>query len=248
MANVSTLRANARLAAFAAYSTAALGAYEAALAVTPEARRLDLLYTSKRVIASSVLRILGVMPSVNGRVSIARRPRLVVANHRAALDIGVLLTRITGHFLSRGDLAKWPVVGRMAQRAETIFVDRASEHSGASAIRAIRRKLKAGRTVMVFPEGATFRGDEVQPFRPGAFSALRGLDAEILPVGLAYPPGTEYVDVDFVTHVRSVAARRKTPVAVTIGEPIAAEGNSRELAAEAHARVQELVRRSRRTL
>lgn len=172
---------------------------------------------------------------------------LVVANHRAALDIGVLLTQLDAAFLSRSDLADWPLLGRLARHSHTVFVDRTSEASGANAIRAIRRMLAAGESVVVFPEGATFRGDEVRPFKKGAFAAARGLDVDIVPVGLAYPEGVEYVDVDFVTHLRVVASRPRTDVAVVVGSPLHA-GSSRttELAERAQQEVSDLVLRARR--
>ena len=242
------LRARRRLAAFATYATGALGAYEVARALTPSERQTALVYLSERIIARQALAALGVDVNAHGALTAARGPRLVVANHRTALDIGVLMTQVTGHFVSRADVADWPVVGHLARRAGTIFVDRASQHSGAAAIRAMRRALRDGRTVIVFPEGATFRGDEVRPFRPGAFAALARLEAEIVPVGLAYPEGIEYVGVSFVEHLRTVAARPRTPVSVRIGPAFRANGPSHAMADEARGRVQGLVAQARRDL
>jgi 1-acyl-sn-glycerol-3-phosphate acyltransferase len=172
-------------------------------------------------------------------------PRLVVANHRSPFDIGILLSIFGGHALSRGDLARWPVLGIAAQRAGTIFVDRDKAESGASAIRAIRKRLVAGASILVFPEGSTFAGDQVRPFKPGAFTALRGLDAQVVPVGLAYDPGAEWVDESFVAHVLRVASRPRTHCVVAIGSPMPPGRNARETAATAHAAVQELVEQAR---
>ena len=173
------------------------------------------------------------------------RPRLIIANHRTALDIGILLHELGGSFLSRADLRDWPLVGKVAREADTIFVDRANRSSGASAIRAMRRRLRGGKSVMVFPEGVTCRGDVVQPFQAGAFVAVRGLDVDIVPVGLAYPHGIEYVDQTFVEHVGRLAARRRTMVGVAVGEPIRAEGKPSEIAQHCHREVQALVYRAR---
>jgi 1-acyl-sn-glycerol-3-phosphate acyltransferase len=171
----------------------------------------------------------------------SNKPRLIVANHRSPFDIGVLLSLFGGHALSRADLAGWPVLGLAARRAGTIFVDRESEASGASALRTIRRRLSEGATILVFPEGATFEGDEVRPFKPGAFAALRGLDAEIVPVGLVYDPGVEFVEESFVEHVLRVAARPRTRCVVNIGTSLPAHGRAKDLAESAHGVVQHLV-------
>ncbi|MDB4973274.1 MAG: 1-acyl-sn-glycerol-3-phosphate acyltransferase [Myxococcaceae bacterium] len=173
------------------------------------------------------------------------KPRLVVANHRSPFDIGVLLGLFGGHALSRADLARWPVLGMAARRAGTIFVDRDSGGSRASAVRVIRTRLAQGVSILLFPEGATFEGDEVRPFHPGAFAALRGLDAEIVPVGLAYDPGVEFVDESFVEHVVRVAARPVTHCVVNIGAARPAEGGAKALASAVHDEVQQLVHGAR---
>ena len=184
----------------------------------------------------------GVVQLVPGcTVPVQSKPRLIVANHRSPFDIGVLLSLFGGHALSRADLADWPVIGLAARRAGTIFVDRESGASGASALRTIRRRLAEGASILVFPEGATFAGDDVRPFKPGAFAALRGLGAEIVPVGLAYDPGAEFVDESFVEHVLRVAARPRTRCVVNIGAPLPAHGRAQELAGATHAAVQHLV-------
>ncbi len=173
------------------------------------------------------------------------RARLIVSNHRSPFDIGVLLGIFGGHALSRADLEAWPVLGMAARRAGTIFVDRQNAGSGASAIRAIRQRLKGGSSILVFPEGSTFPGDEVQPFKPGAFSALRGLEVEIVPVGLAYDHGAEYVNESFVGHVLRVTKRPRTRCVVQVGTPRLADGRAAVLASQLQLEVQSLVGRAR---
>src|SRR5262249_6734859 len=131
----------------------------------------------------------------------ARGARLVVSNHRSPIDILLMLRHFGGVVLSRGDLARWPVLGVAAQRAETIFVDRKDAYSGFLAVRALRERLAQGRTVIVFPEGTTFVGDEVREFQGGAFAAARGLAVEVVPVGIAYEPGVEFFQETFVGHM-----------------------------------------------
>lgn len=175
----------------------------------------------------------------------ARGARMVVANHRSALDIPILLTQFGGSVLARGDMEAWPLLGLAAQKAQTIFVDRESSHSGAQAIRSIRDQLERGRTITVFPEGTTFAGDEVRPFNAGAFVACRRLDVELLPIGLAYPPGFEYVEDDFLEHAKNVAARPRTPVVMVVGESRQPTGKTAELAELLRSDVQALVHRAR---
>jgi 1-acyl-sn-glycerol-3-phosphate acyltransferase len=158
------------------------------------------------------------------------------------------LTNFGGSALSRADLEHWPLIGLAAQKAQTIFVDRESKQSGAHAIRAIRAQLQRGRTVNVFPEGTVFSGDDVRPFNAGAFAAARGLEVEYVPVGVAYPPGCEWVQDGFVDHARVVASRPRTTMALAVGEPRRIPGRAAQVSAQLHAEVARLVLEARHAL
>ncbi|MEM1414348.1 MAG: lysophospholipid acyltransferase family protein [Myxococcota bacterium] len=225
-----------------------LAGWEVKRRVTDESRLPEAADATKRKLAKKILNLLAIERSWDGVIPPASGPRLIVANHRTALDIGVLMERAGGHFLSRDDLAEWPVIGPLAKHGGTIFVERGNKRSGARAIRAIRRHLADGATVVVYPEGSTYRGDEVRPFLGGAFSAAKATKAEILPVGLAYPEGVEFVDMGFMAHVGSIAARPRTPVTVVVGEPLGMDvegGKTAAVAAHARNVVQSLVDRAR---
>jgi lyso-ornithine lipid O-acyltransferase len=183
-----------------------------------------------------------------GSIEPARRARLVVANHRSPLDIILMLQHFGGSVLARHDLEDWPVLGRAAREGGTIFVDRADPNSGLHAVRAIRRRLLAGQTVIVFPEGTTHRGDQVAAFRGGAFAAIRGLDVELLPVGLAYEPGAEFVDERFAEYVARMSRRRRTHVGLCAGQGRPAQGTREAIAAQLQADVQALVSAARMQL
>jgi 1-acyl-sn-glycerol-3-phosphate acyltransferase len=88
----------------------------------------------------------------------------------------------------------------------------------------------------------------VHPFQGGALAAVRGLDVELLPVGIAYRPGAEFVNEGFGQHVLRAAQRVKTPVAVCIGSPLAAGAKREVLAAALRDEVQTLVHAARDSL
>lgn len=148
------------------------------------------------------------------------RARLIVSNHRTPLDIVTLMWLYDGHFLANHKTRTAPVVGIAAIRMGTIFVDRDDRRSGAQAIRAMRRALEDKQSIIIFPEGTTYDGDEVRPFKGGAFLAAKGVpDVDIIPVGLVYPPGTEYVEESLGSHAKRFLSRRRNPVWVAIGDP-----------------------------
>lgn len=179
----------------------------------------------------------GIMPilGVDLRVIDGEAPKevgksyLVIANHRSPLDIFVCVNLVGGTVLSHHQVEAIPVVGDAARYTDAIFVDRADQRSGARAIRKMRRRLKDHRNVIVFPEGTTFRGDEVRPFKRGSFAAARRLDhVSVLPIGVAYEPGTEFVGETLIGHLARTCARPRTPIWAVIGEPQPVPDNAAE--------------------
>lgn len=250
MTAVRQLRSAARIAGFATLTGTMLPAFLARRAMT-ERREQDAL-RDRWVGAwgSALLAIFGVTVDVLGDRGPATRPRLVVANHRSTADVLALLRTFGGHIVSRADLAHWPLVGPAARAVGTLFVDRADAVSGATAVRTIRSRLAAGATVIVFPEGTTFPGDEVRPFHAGAFVAALRSGATIVPVGLAYATGSgaAFVNETFPAHLARMAAAEPSRAAMCIGAPIAIEPDARAAALRdrAHAEVQRLVTEARR--
>jgi len=225
---VGKLRAGARALAVAGWTASFVYGHRALAKVRPE---LDTPKAKRPFIEGwgrGIIPLLGAeLRVVSGRVpDPSAGPFLVVANHRSPLDILVCAHLVGGVVLSHHGVATIPVIGDAARATDTIFVDRADGKSGARAIREMRSRLREGRNVIVFPEGTTFRGDAVQPFKRGAFSAARGLDVRTLPIGLAYEPGCEFVDETFHQHVARVSARRRTPIWVSVGEPAPIPGDA----------------------
>jgi len=233
--------------AIASATTAMLSRAEILLRFTPEPEREALFQQHLKRWAALQLRLIGIDLRTGGAIGPSGGGRLIVSSHRSAIDILIATSLFGGRILSRGDIAKWPVAGRLARRTGTIFVDRDSRASGASAIRQVRSALREGHTVTVFPEGTTYRGDEVRPFKAGIFAATSGLDVNVVPMGVAYPPGVEYFQESFAAHLGRVAGRLTTPVGVAVGTPRpVGQRRAAELAGSLHEEVQELTHSARR--
>jgi 1-acyl-sn-glycerol-3-phosphate acyltransferase len=246
---IGNARSTARVAAMASLTAAMLQGVLTHQRLSAEHARYGVWQRWMQRWCRGLLRVFGVDDALVGTLPPpARGARLVVANHRSPLDILLLLQHFGGHVLSRADLAGWPILGAAARNANTIFVDRDDPKSGVQAIRDIRNRLREGRTVIVFPEGTTFRGDEVRAFVGGAFAALRGIDVELVPVGIAYDEGAEFWDETFVQHMQRVLARPKTRVRLCIGEPRPSSGSRQDLTLALHSDVQALVTKARAAL
>ena len=248
------VRRSVRVAGFVGVTAAMAPVYAARDALSSSRSRDAVRDRWLRRWSSAMLRLFAIEVALDGapdRGSSAApaRGRLVVANHRSAIDIGVLLRTFGGHMVRRADLSGWPVLGRAARSVGTVFVDRSSTVSGASAIRSIRNILSSKGTVLLFPEGTTFEGDVVRPFHPGSFIAALRTDADIVPVGIAYERGSgaAFINESFLSHLSRVAGAPGSRVVVRVGKPIHVEPGVRAaaLATQAHDAVQALVAEAR---
>jgi 1-acyl-sn-glycerol-3-phosphate acyltransferase len=245
-------RSAARIATRAAVTSAMLPAFALrdAMAAAGDRRAVRDLWLRRW--AGAMLATFAVAPRVE-RVSASPEPtskRIIVANHRSAIDILLVAHLFGGRLVSRADISRWPLVGAAARSVGTIFVDRADARSGAGALRTMASFLQGGDTICIFPEGTTFADDEVRPFHPGAFIAAARAGAAIVPVGIAYPRGSEaaYFRESFAQHLLRVSRAPSCSVAVCIGAAWTPERGSKAAAARdwAHAQVSQLVGQARR--
>ncbi len=123
-----------------------------------------------RLYLGRAARITGMRAEIVGRP--LRSHVLFVANHLSWLDI-LLLAGATGTaFVSKAEVAHYPLIGWLARLNRTIFVARAERGSVRGQVDAVRSTLATGQPVALFPEGTTAGGDEVLPFRASLFASL----------------------------------------------------------------------------
>ena len=109
-----------------------------------------------------------------------------VANHVSWIDITALHSQRMMGFVAKREIAGWPVVGWLASRGETIYHQRGDQASLGGVLHEMLARLRAGRSVGVFPEGRTRNGREVGPFHARIFLAAVEAGAPVQPVALRY--------------------------------------------------------------
>ncbi len=109
-----------------------------------------------------------------------------VANHVSWIDIVALHSQRMMGFVAKREIAGWPLIGWMALRAETIYHQRGSQESLGGVLHEMLARLRAGRSVGVFPEGCTRDGRDIGPFHARIFLAAVEAGAPVQPVALRY--------------------------------------------------------------
>ena len=119
---------------------------------------------------------------------------LVVSDHMSWLDIvtigAVLPTSrwraAPASFVGRADVAGNLVVRMMTFIIKVIPIDRASLRQLPGVVDAVAARLRAGQTVVAFPEGTTWCGLASGPFYPAMFQAAVDTGRPVQPLRLRY--------------------------------------------------------------
>ena len=113
-------------------------------------------------------------------------PYFMVANHLSYVDIPLLLSRLDARFLAKSEIARWPVIGLLARSTGTLFIDRSRKRDLTRVLPLVRSVLDRGTGVIVFPEGTSTAGAEVERFKPSLFEVPTETGAEVRSAALHY--------------------------------------------------------------
>jgi 1-acyl-sn-glycerol-3-phosphate acyltransferase len=112
-------------------------------------------------------------------------PALLIANHQSYLDPVVmgLASRRPLCYLARKTLFKNPIFAWLIRSLNAVPIDQ--EGVGKEGIKAVLELLRAGRAVVVFPEGNRTEDGKMRALKPGIQLLLKRTEAPVLPVGIA---------------------------------------------------------------
>lgn len=137
----------------------------------------------------------------------ASQQSIVCANHISWLDIVVIGATLPACYISKREVKSWPLIGRLATLAGTIYLDRRGNNLG-EVQRAMHACLRKKNTLVFFPEGTTGTGDKVHPFKAALFRVAVAEGLPIQPMLISYGSSqaeqrrVAYVDNDhFVKHL-----------------------------------------------
>jgi 1-acyl-sn-glycerol-3-phosphate acyltransferase len=112
----------------------------------------------QRVYCRLVLRCFGVRIMVSGNPIRNLRGVLVVSPHMSWLDVFAIGSVLPGSFVARADMFTGPATEIVARILKIIPIERASLRRLPGVVDAVARRLRAGQTVVCFPEGTTWCG------------------------------------------------------------------------------------------
>lgn len=176
---------------------------------------------------------------------------LIVANHVSYADI-VALSAVTGcAFVSKKEVARWPLFGLYAKCGATIFVDREKRSAVADVAAEMRERLDAGVPLTLFPEGTSTGGDDVLPFRSSLFEPVVELGCPVTACALRYTLDdggsvadevAYWRDMTLAPHLLNLLGKNGVTLDIHFGPSSKRTGDRKTLARDLHAEVRALLK------
>ena len=187
--------------------------------------------------AAEAVRRCGITLQVRGTPAEAGPDGLMlVANHISWVDIPTIHAIRFCRFISKSEVKHWPVVGRLADSADTLYLQRTSRRDAHRVLHTMAERLQQGDVLAFFPEVTTSDGVDLLPFHANLLQAAISVDAPVQPVALQFLDAQGrlsqapcYIGDDTLLESLWRTVRAEGVVArVTFGEPERAQGRSRQ--------------------
>ncbi|MDR2462534.1 MAG: 1-acyl-sn-glycerol-3-phosphate acyltransferase [Verrucomicrobiales bacterium] len=195
--------------------------------------------------AQRYARLLNLTVTVSGGIP---RRGLVAANHLGYLDILVIASVMPCAFVSKHEVRRWPLLGRLATHANTVFLNRAHIRDLAPAVAQMKHRLAQKLPLVLFPEGTSSDGLRILPFRPSLLQPACELAAPLTATHLSYQLDRGSVpdevcywgDMTLLPHLWNLLGKPAIRAQVRFAPPSAPAGDRKQLAARLHAEVSRL--------
>lgn len=114
------------------------------------------------------------------------QPYVFAMNHESMIDIPIAFAVIPHNlrFVAKQILRAIPFLGWYMQRTGMIFVDRGNRAQALASLREAGRKIRAGASILAYPEGTRSRDGRVLPFKKGVFVVAIESGVPIIPVAI----------------------------------------------------------------
>lgn len=129
----------------------------------------------------------GVKLNVTGEENLwAHRPAVFIFNHRNNFDAFIMskLLRVDYTGIAKKELERHPIMGPVGRLMNVAFIDRSDAKKAVESMKPVMDLARKGLSIVIAPEGTRARGNELLPFKKGAFRMAMETGLPIVPVVL----------------------------------------------------------------
>ncbi len=201
--------------------------------LSPDAH-LRLLAVLTRAWAASSCFLFGIRVRLEGERAVPQGS-LIVANHVGTPDIFVLGSCFPAFYVSKSEIASWPLLSIIARMGCTIFAERTRRQQISDLVEQIRERLSKGCSVILFPEGGATDGSDVIAFKSSPFEAAVQAKSAVVPVTVLYHDGDRpsvacWYKMPFMAHIWRLLKLPRLDVTCIVHASIQGETDRRRLA------------------
>ncbi|MBS1105070.1 MAG: 1-acyl-sn-glycerol-3-phosphate acyltransferase [Deltaproteobacteria bacterium] len=165
-------------------------------------------------------------------------PILLMSNHQSLADIAAIVSTlppsIKWRFVAKKELVRVPVFGQALLASGHIIIDRGNRERAVASLRRAAERIRAGTSVIVFPEGTRSPDGHLRLFKSGPFHLAVEAQVPIVPVTVS---GSQRITPKGELRVRSGRVK------IVYGKPIPTRGISIEERKVLAARVRDAIAR-----
>ncbi len=183
----------------------------------------------------------GIRLKVTGAENIPQNSSAIyISNHQSNFDIPILYAGLPIQFrwMAKKELFDIPLFGLAMKRCGYIEIDRSDRRKSMSSITAAAKRIKAGASVIIFPEGTRTTDGRLQEFKKGGFLIAAKAQVPVVPVAIrgsyhisakgsrTVTSGSVEMEIfpaiettDFKnTEIKQLIAQVRRPIATMLGE------------------------------
>lgn len=193
------------------------------------------VYKKMQDFARQLITSTGMKIKVIGKENLpSQGPVVYMATHKSLFDIVILFAMIDDPCIVIGkkELQQMPFVNKWFDALGCIYIDREDKRSALTSIIKGIEEIKAGQSIIIFPEGTRYMTNDVQHFKEGSFKLATKTLVPIVPIALS----NTYKVFEEKKRIQ------KAEVVVHIGKPIPTKELSNEALRELPGYVEEQVK------
>jgi 1-acyl-sn-glycerol-3-phosphate acyltransferase len=190
------------------------------IAVSPFDRQARAVRALGRRWVRWILRTYRIRLEVSGLEHVpTSEPALFLSNHQSLVDIAAIIDTlpppVSWRFVAKKELVRVPIFGWCLLTTGQIIIDRGNREKAVRSLERAAARIRAGASVIAFPEGTRSAAGSLRPFKSGPFHLAVAAQVPIIPVTVS---GSQRI-----TPKGSLNAQAGT-VRIVFGKPIPSRG------------------------
>ena len=134
-----------------------------------------------------IIATFGVAIDVEGLENVpTHAPVILMSNHQSQADIAAIVSSlprsVNFRFVAKKELVRVPIFGQVLVASGHIIIDRGNRERAVASLHRAAERIRAGTSVIVFPEGTRSANGNLQAFKSGPFHLAVEAQVPIIPV------------------------------------------------------------------